>query len=175
MNKLIGLIVLLVLAAPALGCDEACQRERATAQSNVEFASYLSWKFCEDTKLSFMQSDVPSLKNFRNTRLDTQYKGRIRNIKTFVDQRKAWLMECDGYMTQTNHGRIFGDEATTTKLFAAMDAMSTELGKAIKGVTYVASGDQDENAIIASKFDSFFKLMDDHRAVMSLKGQFVTN
>lgn len=175
MNKLLGFTILLVLAFPALGCDEACQRERASVTYNLEFPSYLSWKFCEDTRMAFVESDIASLERYRTSSLDTKQKGGMYNIKNFIEQRKAWLTECDDYMDKTNHGRIFKDEATTQKVFAAMEAVSTELGKAIKGVTYVATGEQDENAIIASKFDQLFKLVDDHKAVMMLKGQFVTN
>lgn len=175
MKKLLAIAVLLSIAAPALACDESCERENASATYNADFPSYLSWKFCEDTKLAFVDSDVSSLENYRNTRLDTQYKGSMNNIKKFVEQRKAWLTECDDYMKKTNHGRIFKDQATTEQVFAAMDEIAKELNRAIKGVTYIAVGGQDDNAIIATKFDHLFKLVDDHRAVMMLQGQFVTN
>jgi hypothetical protein len=175
MNKLLGFFVLLGLAFPALGCDEACQRDRATVTHNVEFPGYLSWKFCEETKLTFIETDVPSLENYRNTRLDTQYKVRMKNIKSFMEQRKEWLLECDNYLKLTNNGRIFKDKDKTEKLFATMDAVSSELDSAIKGVTYIATGNQDDNAIIAAKFDSLFKLVDDQKAIMMLEGQFVTN
>jgi hypothetical protein len=175
MKKLLGFTVLLVLAFPALGCDEACQRDRASVTHNVEFPGYLSWKFCEDTRMAFVESDISSLEKYRRDRLDTKYKGSMRNIKNFIEQRKSWLAECDDYMNKTNRGRIFKDDATTLQLFAALDSVSGELDKVIKGVTYVSSGDQDENAIIGSRFDQLFKLVDDHKAVMMLKGQFVTN
>jgi hypothetical protein len=175
MNKLLGFTALLVLAFPAFACDEACQRDRASAIHNVQFPSYLTWKFCADTRMAFVESDVASLERYRRASLDTQNKGGMYNIKNFIEQRKAWLAECDDYMNKTEYGRIFKDGATTEKVFAAMEAVSAELGRAIKGVTYVASGDQDENAIIASKFDQLFKLVDDHKAVMMLEGQFVTN
>jgi predicted transcriptional regulator len=175
MNKLLAFAVLLVLASPALGCDETCQRDRASVTYNVEFPGYLSWKFCEDTRMAFVESDVSSLERYRKDRLDTKYKGSMRNIKDFIEQRKSWLAECDDYMNKTNRGRIFKDDATTQQLFTSMDAVSSELDKVIKGVTYVASGDQDEQTIIGSKFDQLFKLVDDHKAVMMLKGQFVTN
>lgn len=175
MNKLLGFIVLLGLAAPALGCDEACQRDRVAVEHKVEFPGHLSWQFCEDTKVGFIQSDVPSLENYRHNRLDTQYKGSMNNIKKFVEKRKDWLLECDNYIKLTGHGRIFNDEKTTEQLFAVMDNVSRELEKAIKGVTYVASGEQDENAIIAAKFDNLFKVVGDHKAVMMRQGQFVTN
>lgn len=175
MIKLLGFTLLLVLAFPALACDEACQRDRASVTHKVEFPGYLSWKFCEDTRMAFVESDISSLEKYRKNRLDTKYKGSMRNIKNFIEQRKSWLAECDDYMNKTNRGRIFKDEATTQLLFSSMEAVSGELEKAIKGVTYVSNGDQDENAIIASKFDQLFKLVDDHKAVMMLKGQFVTN
>lgn len=175
MNKLLGVFTLLVLAFPALGCDEACQRDRASVNHNVEFPGYLSWKFCEDTKLTFMENDVPSLERYRQERLDIEYKVRMRNIKRFVEQRKEWLSECDNYFELTNHGRIFKDEETTDQIFAAMNEVATQLDNAIKGITYVASEDQDKSAIIGAKFDSLFKLVNDHKTLMMLKGQFVTN
>jgi len=176
MKNTLGLLALLVLAFPAFGCDEECQKEKASAANNVEFPGYLSWKFCEDTKLSFMEGDIPSLENYRNTRLNVEHKRRMTNIKSFVEQRKEWLSECDSYMDLTQHGRIFADKETTEQVFAAMDAVTHELGAALSGVTYVAEGvEQGEDVIIGSKFDSLFKLIDNHRTKMMLKSQFVTN
>lgn len=175
MNKLLAAFALLVLSLPALACDETCQRDRASVTHNVEFPGYLSWKFCEDTKLTFMQNDIPSLENYRQKRLDTQYKVRMKNIRNFVVQRKEWLAECDNYFELTDHGRIFKDEENTDQIFMAMDEVSDQLGNAINGVTYVANGDQDDNAIIGAKFDKLFKLVNDHKTLMMLKGQFVTN
>ncbi len=176
MKKLIGTFALLVLAFPAFSCDEACQKERASVNNNIEIAGYLSWKFCEDTKSSFMEGDIASLENYKNKRMNVQHRNRMKNIKSFVEQRKEWLQECDTYFELTNHGRIFIDEKTTELIFAAMDSVSEELGSLLHGVTYVAEDSgQDGNQIIASKFDNLFKLVDDHKTQSMLKSQFVTN
>lgn len=176
MHKLIGFIGLaLFLISPAFACDESCQRQRVAAENQVELPSYLSWQMCEDTKQTFMRSDLRSLENYRQTRLDTQYKGPMRNIKSFIEQRIEWLRECDNYMNLTQRGHIFKDEATTKNVFAAMEAVARELDRAIQGVTYLATGDEDPNAIIARRFDSLFKILHDHRDYMLLRGQFVTN
>lgn len=176
MKKILGLCVLLALAFPALGCDEECQRERASAANNVEFPGYLTWKFCEDTKLSFMEGDIASLENYRSERLNVEHKRRMTNIRDFVVQRKEWLQECDRYLELTQHGRIFTDQATTDEVFAAMDAVTKELNAALKGVTYVSEDSgRGEDVIIGSRFDNLFKLIDTHRTKMMLDSQFVTN
>ena len=177
MKRLFVIVALLVLSVPAFSAcdDEACLRDRASVTNNVEFPGYLNWKFCEDTKNSFMQADVRSLESYRSKRLNIEHRNRMKNIKQFVEQRKEWLQECDNYMEMTDHGRIFRDETTTEKIFAAMDDVANELGTILKGVTYVNEEGQIDNSVIGKKFDDFFQLVDDHRTVMMLKGQFVTN
>lgn len=168
-------LILLVLSVPAFACDEACLRDKASVTNNTEFPSYLTWKFCDDTKSSFMQADVRSLENYRSKRLNIEHRNRMKNIQKFINQRKEWLQECDNYLELTDHGRIFRDEETTEKIFASMDAVSGELGSILRGVTYTDETGQEANSIIATKFDGLFRLVDDHKTVMMLKGQFVTN
>ena len=175
MKKLLLMIVMVAFAVPAFACeDEACLKDRAAAKNNVEFPSYLTWKFCEDTKASFMEGDIPSLESYRNKRLNSQHKVRMKNIKTFVEQRKDWLQECDQYMDLTEHGRIFKDKETTQKIFAALDAISKELDSLLSGVTYVSEEGGADTEVIANKFDGLFKLVDDHKTVMMLQRQFVS-
>ena len=176
MKKLMSLFVLMVLGAPAIACDEACLRDRASVTNSVEFPSYLTWKFCEDTKQSFMQGDIASLENYRHQRLNSEHKNRMRNIQNFVQQRKEWLMECDKYMDLTSRGRIFKDATTTTNIFAAMDAVANELASLIGGTTYTSSeAGGSVDAVVAGKFDQLFKLVDDHKTILMLKGQFVSH
>ncbi|GAB1256919.1 hypothetical protein NBRC116494_14210 [Aurantivibrio plasticivorans] len=176
MKKLFGLSFLLALAFPVFACDEACQRDRAEALQGSEFPGYLSWKFCEDTKASFVEGDVRSLEKYRDTRINIQHKRRMKNIQNFVEQRKEWLVECDNYFVATKNGRIFQDDKTTQEIFSAMDDVASELASAINGVTYVAESEETApTAIIGGKFDSLFKMVDDHKTVMMLKGQFVRN
>jgi len=175
MKMFFAVLALLVLSGPAFSCDEACARDRASVTNNTVFPGYLNWIFCEDTKASFMQADIRSLENYRSERLNIEHRNRMKNIKQFVEQRKEWLSECDNYMKLTDHGRIFRDEATTEKIFASMDDVTHELDSILRGVTYVSEEGQVDNSVIAKKFDSFFQLVDDHKTVMMLKGQFVTN
>ena len=175
MKKLLFTIAMVAFAVPAFACeDEACLRDRAAAKYDVEFPSYLTWKFCEDTKASFMEGDIPSLESYRNKRLSSEHKVRMKNIKTFVEQRRDWLQECDQYLELTDHGRIFKDKETTEKIFAAMDSVSSELDSLIKGVTYVSEGAGADTEVIANKFDTLFKMVDDHKTVMMLQRQFVS-
>jgi hypothetical protein len=175
MKKILAVLAFLLLSGPAFSCDEACLRDRISVTNNIEFTVYLNWKFCEDTKNSFMQADIRSLENYRSQRLNIEHRNRMKNIKQFVEQRKEWLSECDQYLELTNHGRIFRDEATTEKIFAAMDEVATELDSILRGVTYVTEEGLVDNSVVGKKFDSFFQLVDDHKTVMMLKGQFVTN
>ena len=97
MKKFLGTFILLVLAFPAFSCDEACQKERASVNNNIEIAGYLSWKFCEDTKASFMEGDISSLQNYKNKRMNIEHRNRMKNIKKtmgkFNFKPPAWLDE----------------------------------------------------------------------------------
>lgn len=161
---------------PALACDdEACVRDRAAAKHSVEFPSYLTWEFCEGTKKSFIEGDIRSLESYRDKRLNSSHKVRMKNIRSFVQQRKEWLLECDQYMGLTDHGRIFKDDETTKTIFAAMDKVSDELDALIAGVTYASETEGSSNTdVIASRFDGLFKLVDDHKTVLMLQRQFVS-
>lgn len=173
MKKLLVSFLLLGLSLPTFACeDEQCLRDRASVTNNIEIPGYLTWQFCEDTKNTFMTADVRSLENYRTKRLNIEHRNRMRNIKSFVEKRKEWLAECDNYFTMTNHGRIFRDEETTEEIFAAMDTVASELDAVLRGVTYVNEDGEIDNSVVANKFDSFFKLVEDHKTVMMLKGQF---
>ena len=174
MKKLCFTLLLVTFAGSALACDEECLRDRAMAKTTIEFPSYLTWKFCEDTKKSFIDADVRSLESYRDNRLDASHKTRMKNIRSFVQQRKEWLMECDQYLDLTEHGRIFKDEETTKSIFAAMDKISSELDSLIAGVTYVSAEGGADTEVVAGRFDDLFKLVDNHKTVMMLQRQFVS-
>ncbi|SMF58080.1 hypothetical protein SAMN02745866_03749 [Alteromonadaceae bacterium Bs31] len=168
----IGTIVSLVLASTVYGCDEECLKEKAETKNNISFPSYLTWEYCDNTRMDFMTSSIDSLENYKTNHFDTRYKGGMRNIKNYVIQRKEWLQECDQYMQLTNHGRVFDD--ATKDIFSAMDAVIKELDDLIAGVTYSSETGQDSKAIMAERFDGMFKLVDDHKQLMHYKGRYVT-
>ncbi|WP_185236390.1 hypothetical protein [Teredinibacter franksiae] len=167
-------LALTVLASSAYGCDEKCAKDKAEAEKNVQFPGYMSWKFCEDTRMDFMTSSMESLDKYRSKHFDTRYKGGIRNIKNYMVQRKAWLVECDTYMQLTGKGRIFEDNKTTKKIFKAMDSVTKELGDLIAGVTYSSSLGQDSSVVLNGHFETLFTAVDDHKNIMLLKGRYVT-
>ncbi|ACR13384.1 hypothetical protein [Teredinibacter turnerae] len=154
----------------AESCNEQCKREKAEAKRTEKFPSYLSWKFCEDTRFDFMTTAVASLDKYRTHHFDTRYKGGMRNIKGFVEQRKEWLQECDDYLASTRDERIFEDEKTTNAIFSAMDDISTEMNELLAG----AQNTQDSSQVINSRFETLLKRVDDHKTLMLLKGRFVT-
>ncbi|TVZ39596.1 hypothetical protein P886_4001 [Alteromonadaceae bacterium 2753L.S.0a.02] len=176
MKKLVAMLSLLalVLGSPAQGCDEQCKKENAERTTGEKFHSYLSWKFCEDTRMDFITSSMRSLDTYRSKHFDTRYKGGMRNIKNYVEQRKEWLIECDNYLQLTKKERVFDDEKTTKAIFKAMDDVTHELDDLIAGVTYSSSLGQDSAEVINEKFDVLLKRVDDHKTLMHLKGRYVT-
>lgn len=171
---IISILGLLVGSSAAFGCDEKCKKEEAQATHNVSFPGYLSWGFCEDTRMQFMASAIPSLEKYRDGEIDTRYKGPLKNIKSFVNQRKDWLAECDEYLKLTGKGRIFDDSKTTGQIFAAMDSVTKELDALIAGATYSNEYGDDSAEQVRSRFDSLLKLVDDHKTLMHLKGKYVS-
>lgn len=174
--KILAMIstILLVSASAANGCDEQCLKEKAEANNNVAFSSYLSWKHCDDTRMNFMTSSISSLDKYRSKHFDTRYKGGIKNIKNYLEQRKEWLQECDNYMQLTGKGRVFDDAKTTKKVFTAIDQVTKELNDLIAGVTYSNEFGQDSATVMNEKFDNLFKVVEDHKTLMHLKGRYVT-
>jgi|GEM_PF-571982 len=157
----------------ASACDESCRKEKAQARYGEKFPSYLSRAYCEEIKIEFMTSTLSSLQSYRDTRLDVKRKRGMNNTRSFIDQRKAWLQECDNYLTKTDHGRIFKDDKTTVSIFNAMDSVSRELSSLVKGVTYSFDHGQDSTVMATEKFDHLFELVDNHKTLLLLKGQFV--
>ncbi|PCK07409.1 MAG: hypothetical protein COA42_14455 [Alteromonadaceae bacterium] len=154
-------------------CDESCAREKAQTEHNAKFPSYLTWKFCENTATDFMTSAVNSLKSYQNKHLSTKYKGPMKNIRNFVNQRKEWLLECDGYLQATSKGRIFTDDKTTKAIFASMDTISGELKALIAGSTYTSDDGSNDNSVINDKFEALFTRVDNHKNLLHLRGKLV--
>lgn len=159
--------------AAANDCDEACKKAEAEAKHSKTFPSYLSWSYCDDIRMEFMTSAMRSLESYRSKHLDVRYKGAMRNTKQFINQRQAWLSECNEYLSLTGKGRIFNDRKTTDEIFYAMNDVKDELDALISGSTYSADFGSDSTEFIAEKFDTLFKLVDDHKAIMHLKGKYV--
>ncbi len=172
MKTLISLLLLLGLSVNVLACDEQCRRNKAMQANHVEFPNYLTWDFCETTKMTFMERDIPSLLSYRNERMTTKYRGSMRNTKNFLVQREEWLKECNDYMVMTGKDPLFKDTKTTNSIFSSMTSVAEELDALIGGVTY-ASDDGNDSKVAGDKFDMLFKLVDDHKTLLMIKGQFV--
>lgn len=170
---LVVLGFLYISTSVANDCDEACKKAEAEAKHSTKFPSYLSWNYCDDIRMEFMTSAVRSLEKYRANHLDTRYKGAMRNTKQFINQRQSWLSECDHYLSLTGKGKIFSDQKTTDNIFYAMNDVKEELDALIKGITYSSDFGVESIDIIAEKFDTLLKLVDDHKAIMHLKGKYV--
>lgn len=171
MKKLLLLIGLMV-CLPAVACDEDCKREKAMAENDVQFPSYLSANYCQDTSVTFLLRARESLQKYRDGQLATGHKGGMRNISNFLKQRKQWLVECDEYLAMTNQGRIFRDDATTEAIMATIDATIKELDR------LVASGGgihvpESQAEIAGQRLDQLFIAVDTHRTDLQLRGQLV--
>jgi hypothetical protein len=172
MKTIISIIILLVVAIPSYACDEECRKQAAEKKYNVEFAGYLSRKYCSDIATEFMTSTMKSLQNYRFNHLGSKHRGGMNNTNKFIMQRSEWLEECDNYLKLTDYGRVFKDKATTQKIMSAMSAVKEELDALIQGATY--SNTEDSTIVAGEKFDRLFKLVDHHKTLLLLKGQFVT-
>ncbi len=168
--KLVLIAAFAIMSSPAFSCDEECLKEKAEATHNVKFASYLNQKFCDGVAMDFMTSSMRSLENYRSNRIDTKYKGPMKNTRAYVAQRKDWLLECDNYLKLTGIGRIFDNDKTTKEIFALMDSVSKEFSALISGASY--SG-EDASEVIRDKLDALLTKVDDHKALMHLKGKYV--
>ncbi len=173
MKCLITLSLLLCWSVNTFACDEQCKRERAMKSNHTEFPNYLTWDFCESTKMAFMERDIPSLISYRKERMTTKYRGSMRNTKNFVAQREGWLKECNDYMVMTGKDPLFKDKKTTNKIFSSMKSVTKELDALISGVTYTTDTSNDNVAVAGDKFDELFKLVDDHKTLLMIKGQFI--
>ncbi|GLS25986.1 hypothetical protein [Marinibactrum halimedae] len=163
------------LAKLARACDEACIKSKAEREHGVKFPSYLTFKFCETTRDTFLESDNRSITNYREKDMDPKYTGGINNMRKFISQRREWLAECDDYTRKTERGRLFSDNKTTDSIFKAMDSVTKELQAILDGVTYSTELGSDSLLIAGEKFDHLIKVVDDHKSVLQLKGQYVAN
>lgn len=173
MKKLLAFFLLTfsIAGQNALACDEECLKEKAQADNNVTFPGYISWRYCEGIAMDFMTSAVRSLDSYRNDRFSTKYKGPLRNTKSYLAKRKEWLKECDQYLSMTGKGRIFNDEKTTQQIFASIDRVNNEFNALIEGASY--STENDAKEVMDEKIDTLFKLVDDHKTIMHLRGKYV--
>ena len=174
MKKIISLLML-VFAVPAFGCDEACKKDRAETQYQVDFPSYVTMSYCGDLKNEFMTYGVKSLRKYSEKHIDPKITGGIRNTKQYIADRKDWLAECDQYLKLTEQGRIFADENTTQKIFTAMGQVNKELDYLMQGVSTSDGPGNSPVAPAQERFEKLFRLVDEHYTVMQLKGQFDVN
>lgn len=169
----IATLSLMLGAQSALGCDEQCKKEAASAKHSTQFPGYLSWKYCDGLKSDFVTIDLKSLQSYSGKHFNTKYKGPIKNTVKFLKQRKSWLEECDNYNRLTREERIFHDDKTTVAVFTQIDKINQELEAILGGVTYTSSRGDQTKEIVAGKFENLYKVVDDHANLMHLKGKYV--
>lgn len=173
------LSVLVVIAcfffasSSTMACDESCKRQEAEAKLSKKFPSYLSWKYCDGLKHDFMTVDLNSLQAYSSKHFNTKYKGPIKNIIKLIDQRKAWLSECDSYVSATRGDRVFYDEKTTAAVFKQMDQITRELNDVLSGVRYSSALGDGTQEIVQERFEALFVSIDNHKNLMHLKGKYV--
>lgn len=171
MNRLLCILLMALIAPAALACDETCKRDKAMAENSITFPSYLESKYCKTISVDFLVGARRSLQKYYEERLDSAHRGGIRNIRNFIEQRKEWLLECDNYLILTDQGRIFRTKSTTDEIFNGMASLSDELNRLI-GIRKTAGENAYElTASARLKFEQLFKLLDDHRTDLQLRGQ----
>lgn len=140
------------------------------AEHNVTFPSYLNANYCRTTSVDFLIGARRSLQSYYNDRLNSAHRGGARNIRNFLEQRKEWLQECDKYLTLTQQGHVFRTKETSGAIFAAITSLSNELEQLIS-IRRTANEDGYLLTTDArARFNELFKLMDDHRTDLQLRG-----
>ena len=137
------------------------------------FPSYLNQKYCQDTAAEFMMSSIDSLQSYRDKQLATGHRGGMNNIRQYIDQRRSWLQECDDFLASTSTLRIFRNDDTTDMIFDAMESVNDELRALIAGVSYSTETGGSSTDVAAEKFDRLFRLVDEHKSRLLLRGQLV--
>lgn len=171
-NAFIALMLVACSAAWA-DCDEDCQKQKAEEKHAIKFASYLTWDFCEDTRDEFITSSISSLEKYSTENFDARYKGGMKNIKKYIENRVDWLKECNQYLSFTGKGHIFDDKKTTDAIFDSLVSVTKELDGLIKGATYSSDSGSDTQTVIQERFEELFGKVDQHKTLMHLKGRYV--
>ncbi|WP_244506079.1 hypothetical protein [Microbulbifer marinus] len=121
----------------------------------------------------FVDSGMRSLGKYVNEHFNPQYKGGIRNTIHFLEQRSAWLNECNDYLLDTGHSHIFYSDQNTKAIFAAIDALAKELQLVRQGVEYPdEAGNNNPAPFIKEHYNTLAKLVDQHHTRMLMKKQF---
>ncbi len=169
-KRILLALALLALAQTSLACDEACKRAKAEEANNIKFGAHLSAKYCKTTATDFLIQTRRALQTYRDKQLPTAHRGGARNIRSFISQRKDWLVECDKYLELTEQGRVFRDKETTDKIITSMTNLNNELHKIMMRPK---NPDESKELVVSPagmKFDELFQLMDDHYLDLQKRG-----
>lgn len=171
MNRLLFTLLLTLIAPAVLACDETCMRDKAMAENNVSFPSYLESKYCKTTTVDFLVGARKSLQKYFDNQLDSAHRGGIRNIRNFIEQRKEWLQECDNYLNLIKRGRVFRTAETTEEIFGVMAVLSNELERLVRLRRTPNEDGFELTAGARQSFQQLFALIDAHRTDLQLRGQ----
>ncbi|WP_234995033.1 hypothetical protein [Microbulbifer donghaiensis] len=135
--------------------------------------SYLTEKYCDSVVEQFVDSGMRSLGKYVNEHFNPEYKGGIRNTIHFLEQRSAWLKECNDYLLDTGQTYVFYSDGNTRKIFAAIDALAKELQLVRQGVEYPDdAGNNNPAPFIKEHYETLANLVDQHHTRMLMKKQF---
>lgn len=137
------------------------------------YPSYLTPDYCDGLVEQFVGSGMRSLNTYVNEHFNPEFRGGIRNTIGFLEQRSAWLGECDEYLRDTASNNVFFSEEITREIFEAMDALAKELQLVRQGVEYPdEAGNNNPKPFIKERYDVLAKLVDQHYTRMLMKRQF---
>lgn len=168
------LLACLFFCSPfSLACDDLCKKEAAEKKYNVNFSGYLTLKYCDDLVGEFMSTDINNIQNYSSKHFNTKYKGPVKNMIKFLEQRKAWLMECEVYTSLTYERPLFIKKETNDKIFAQMNSIIDELKAVVAGSTYSSDTGDGTVEVVQGKFESLYKIVDIHKSRQNLLGRYV--
>lgn len=137
------------------------------------YPSYLNPSYCNGVVEQFVDYGMRSLGKYVNENFKLEYKGGIRNTINFLEQRSAWLSECNDYMLDSNQSYLFYSEKNTNDIFAAIDGLAKELQLVRDGVEYPDdAGNNNPTPFIKNRFETLAELIDQHHTRMLMKKQF---
>jgi|GEM_PF-3370767 len=164
---------LIVISAPSFSCDKACQNTKE-AQENRVFPRYVTPSYCRDVRDDFLSSTLRSVDIFVNKKINTKYKGSIRNTRNYLSQHLSWVKECDDFLKTVKSKRIFHSDKSTEEIYSLTNTVISHFDDLLKGIVEVDVNGQ-ENISLKIDFKRLSSTVETHRDFMHLRGTYAFN
>ncbi len=164
---------LIFVSAPSFACDKDCQKTK-DAQENRVFPKYVTSNYCRDVREDFLSSTLSSVDTFVNKKINTKYKGSIRNTRNYLSQHLSWVQECDDYLKTVKNKRIFHSSESTEQIYTLTNVVIQRFDDLLKGIVEVDESGQ-ENMSLKADFKRLSSTVETHRDRMHMRGIYAFN